>query len=125
MLRKLHGSILGTWVASHCPAASCETLAWAAPEQDAVLALPMDVEELGRLGRRKGTCPYYAARAALPEADLVLLPYSALLLQASVVLMQYTDLPKLLLAIFAPGSVSVSGQMPSCMGPAWKPLCLT
>ena len=33
------------------------------PDQDAVLALPMDVEDLARLGRRKGTCPYYAARA--------------------------------------------------------------
>ena len=49
--------------------------------QDAVLAVPMDVEDLGKLGRRKETCPYYAARAALPEADLVLLPYAALLLQ--------------------------------------------
>lgn len=51
--------------------------------QDAVLALPMDVEDLGKLGRRKEVCPYYAARAALPQADLVLLPYAALLLQAS------------------------------------------
>jgi hypothetical protein len=42
----------------------------------------MDVEELARLGRRRGACPYYAARAALPEADLVLLPYAALLAQA-------------------------------------------
>ena len=46
-----------------------------------MLAVPMDVEDLGKLGRRKETCPYYAARAALPEADLVLLPYAALLLQ--------------------------------------------
>ena len=49
--------------------------------QDAVLAMPMDVEDLSKLGRRKEACPYYAARAALPEADLVLLPYAALLLQ--------------------------------------------
>ncbi len=49
--------------------------------QDAVLAVPMDVEDLGKLGRRKEACPYYAARAALLEADLVLLPYAALLLQ--------------------------------------------
>ena len=46
-----------------------------------MLAVPMDVEDLGKLGRRKEACPYYAARAALPEADLVLLPYAALLLQ--------------------------------------------
>ncbi|KAK9816819.1 hypothetical protein WJX72_005361 [[Myrmecia] bisecta] len=49
--------------------------------QDAVLATPLDVEELAKLGRRKLICPYYSARRALPEADLVLLPYSALLLQ--------------------------------------------
>ena len=49
--------------------------------QDALLAVPMDVEDLGKLGRRKEACPYYASRAALPEADLVLLPYAALLLQ--------------------------------------------
>ncbi len=48
-----------------------------------MLALPMDVEDLGKLGRRKEVCPYYAARAAVPQADLVLLPYAALLLQAS------------------------------------------
>ncbi len=42
----------------------------------------MDVEELGALGRRKGVCPYYAARAAAACADIVLLPYSALLSQA-------------------------------------------
>ena len=50
--------------------------------QEAMLAAPMDVEELARLGRRQGACPYYAARAAMPEADLVLLPYAALLSQA-------------------------------------------
>lgn len=49
--------------------------------QDALLAAPLDVEELARLGRRKAICPYYAARAALPQADLLLLPYGALLLQ--------------------------------------------
>jgi hypothetical protein len=43
----------------------------------------MDVEDLARLGRRTEACPYYAARAALPEADLVLLPYSALLAQVA------------------------------------------
>lgn len=39
----------------------------------------MDVEELSRLGSRRGSCPYYASRAALPGADLVLLPYASLL----------------------------------------------
>lgn len=32
-----------------------------------------------RAGRRKSVCPYYAARRALPEADIVLAPYSCLL----------------------------------------------
>ncbi|KAK9792715.1 hypothetical protein WJX73_001436 [Symbiochloris irregularis] len=41
----------------------------------------LDVEELARLGKAKGLCPYYAARAAQQHADLVLLPYSALLSQ--------------------------------------------
>ncbi len=45
--------------------------------------MPMDVEDMARLGRRKELCPYYAARAALPEADLVLLPYPALLLKVT------------------------------------------
>ena len=41
----------------------------------------MDVEDLGKLGAAKGVCPYYAARAALPTSDLVLLPYTGLLSQ--------------------------------------------
>ena len=50
--------------------------------QERILGTPMDVEELGRLGSRKNVCPYYGSRSAVPEANLVLLPYSALLLQA-------------------------------------------
>lgn len=51
--------------------------------KEAILAQPVDVEELGQLGRRKMVCPYYTARSAVPEAQLVLLPYSALLAQVS------------------------------------------
>ncbi|DBA94863.1 TPA: hypothetical protein ACH3X1_002400 [Trebouxia sp. C0004] len=51
--------------------------------KEAILAQPVDVEELGKLGRRKMVCPYYTARSAVPEAQLVLLPYSALLSQES------------------------------------------
>jgi chromosome transmission fidelity protein 1 len=47
--------------------------------RDALLATPLDVEDLARLGRRTGACPYYAARRALPRADVVLAPYSAVL----------------------------------------------
>ena len=49
--------------------------------RDTLLAAPLDVEALAGLGRRRNLCPYYGARAALPEADLVLLPYGALLLE--------------------------------------------
>lgn len=51
--------------------------------KEAILAQPVDVEEVGKQGRRKGVCPYYTARSAVPEAQLVLLPYSALLAQVS------------------------------------------
>jgi len=46
---------------------------------DSALLAPRDVEELGALGRREGCCAYYAARDALPDAQLVLLPYASLL----------------------------------------------
>ena len=47
--------------------------------QEGMQGKTLDVEELARLGQSKGLCPYYAARAAQQHADLVLLPYSALL----------------------------------------------
>ena len=58
------------------------------PVQDAILAEPIDVEELSSLGARKAICPYYASRAAQPGADLILLPYSALLSKASILTWQ-------------------------------------
>jgi len=39
----------------------------------------MDIEALAAHGAKRSLCAYYGARAALPEADLVLLPYGALL----------------------------------------------
>ena len=51
--------------------------------KEAILAQPVDVEELGKQGRRKMVCPYYTARSAVPDAQLVLLPYSALLAQVT------------------------------------------
>ena len=51
--------------------------------REAILTQPVDVEELGKQGRRKGVCPYYTARSAVPDAQLVLLPYSALLAEVS------------------------------------------
>lgn len=46
-----------------------------------ILHQPLEVEEVTRAGRTAGACPYYAARAALPAAHIVLLPYAALLQQ--------------------------------------------
>lgn len=39
------------------------------------------MEGLAGLGRQRSICPYYGGRAALPDADVVLLPYGALLLE--------------------------------------------
>jgi len=47
--------------------------------RDMILAQPIDVEELAILGKRRSVCPYYASRRVAPEADIVLAPYSALL----------------------------------------------
>ncbi|KXZ56265.1 hypothetical protein GPECTOR_1g231 [Gonium pectorale] len=37
------------------------------------------MQDLGRIGRRLGLCPYYGSRSLVSEADVVALPYSALL----------------------------------------------
>jgi len=47
--------------------------------KELVLAAPADVEDLARMGRSKGVCAYYGSRLAVPEADIILAPYSALL----------------------------------------------
>jgi chromosome transmission fidelity protein 1 len=47
--------------------------------RDALLATPHDVEEAAAAGRAGCVCPYYASRAAAADADVVFLPYSALL----------------------------------------------
>ena len=46
---------------------------------DRLLIEPLDVEELATFGKSTGCCSYYSARSALPEAQLVLLPYASLL----------------------------------------------
>jgi len=48
---------------------------------DQVLGWPLDVEDLSRSGSSLGICPYYGGRKLLAEADLVLVPYSAILSQ--------------------------------------------
>ena len=45
--------------------------------RDEILGAPLEIEELVGVGRREGACPYYAARSAVNEAHVVLLPYQA------------------------------------------------
>ncbi|KAF9046470.1 helicase C-terminal domain-containing protein [Panaeolus papilionaceus] len=50
--------------------------------RDMILATPKDIEDLATAGRAAETCPYFGARKAIPQAQLITLPYN-LLLQAS------------------------------------------
>ena len=43
---------------------------------DAAVAAPLDIEDLRRVGKSVGGCPYYGCRTAVTEADVVLLPFS-------------------------------------------------
>jgi len=45
-----------------------------------ILASPLDVEDMCKEGQKSviAGCPYYASRSALPDADIVLVPYSSL-----------------------------------------------
>jgi len=47
--------------------------------KDQALLQVMDIEELISAGRRVRACPYYAARAAVEDAQVVTLPYNTLL----------------------------------------------
>ena len=49
--------------------------------RDMILAQPIDIETLSALGRKRSVCPYYASRRATPEADIILAPYSTLLVE--------------------------------------------
>ncbi|OAA59792.1 DEAD_2 domain-containing protein [Niveomyces insectorum RCEF 264] len=51
--------------------------------RDAALATLPDLEDLFRLGRALHVCPYYAARTAVPGAEIVTLPYPLLLQQTA------------------------------------------
>lgn len=39
----------------------------------------LDIEELGRLGRKHEFCPYYAAKSLMKDADVIFMPYNYLL----------------------------------------------
>lgn len=43
----------------------------------------LDIEDLVRIGRDIGGCPYYVSRSMMPAADLVVLPYQSLLSKSS------------------------------------------
>ncbi|EIN12348.1 DNA repair helicase [Punctularia strigosozonata HHB-11173 SS5] len=47
--------------------------------RDIILSSPMDIEDLANAGRRHETCPYFGSRSAIPQSQLVLLPYNLLL----------------------------------------------
>ena len=38
-----------------------------------------DIEDLADLGRQRKACPYYASRAAVPLAQILVIPYNLLL----------------------------------------------
>ncbi|KAJ3917495.1 helicase C-terminal domain-containing protein [Lentinula edodes] len=47
--------------------------------RDQILATPKDIEDLALSGRVSGICPYFASRKAIPQAELITLPYNLLL----------------------------------------------
>jgi chromosome transmission fidelity protein 1 len=47
--------------------------------KDEVLTDVQDIEEITQLGKRVKACPYYSTRLAIPEAEIVILPYNILL----------------------------------------------
>ncbi|KAI9068626.1 DNA repair helicase [Trametes sanguinea] len=65
----------------HLPAAEEETKML--DLRDQILAVPKDIEELFLTGQAADTCPYFGARRAIPQAQLVLLPYNLLLQRAA------------------------------------------
>ncbi|KAJ7855956.1 helicase C-terminal domain-containing protein [Mycena olivaceomarginata] len=47
--------------------------------RDQILASPKDIEDLASVGRLAHTCPYFGSRRAIPQAELITLPYNLLL----------------------------------------------
>ncbi|KAJ8756103.1 hypothetical protein K2173_024650 [Erythroxylum novogranatense] len=52
-------------------------------KSEASQEVALDIEDLVRLGKSIGTCPYYGSRSMIPRADLLVLPYQSLLLKSS------------------------------------------
>ncbi|THV04455.1 DNA repair helicase [Dendrothele bispora CBS 962.96] len=51
--------------------------------RDQILATPKDIEDLATAGRLSDICPYFGSRRAIPQAELVTLPYNLLLQKSS------------------------------------------
>ncbi|XP_077373159.1 ATP-dependent DNA helicase DDX11 [Festucalex cinctus] len=51
--------------------------------RDELLGSVHDIEQLLKLGRESHSCPYYATRLAVPQAQLVVLPYQMVLHEAT------------------------------------------
>ncbi|KAM9815513.1 ATP-dependent DNA helicase DDX11 isoform X2 [Syngnathus typhle] len=51
--------------------------------RDELLGSVLDIEQLLKLGRENHSCPYYATRLAVPQAQLVVLPYQMVLHEAT------------------------------------------
>lgn len=47
--------------------------------RDTTLAEILDIEDLYKLGKHTGTCPYYASRASIPASEVITVPYQILL----------------------------------------------
>ncbi|KAJ7163289.1 helicase C-terminal domain-containing protein [Mycena filopes] len=47
--------------------------------RDQILASPKDIEDLAAVGRLAHICPYFGSRRAIPQAELITLPYNLLL----------------------------------------------
>ena len=82
-LRKLEGGDEKTGSKPSDRPAGCPFLKGRRRAVDALaeelLSAPTDIEDLASLGARRRACPYYAAREALPRADLVFAPYASVL----------------------------------------------
>ncbi|RAL08409.1 DNA helicase [Aspergillus homomorphus CBS 101889] len=51
--------------------------------RDHALATIKDIEDLGKVGRKIGICPYYASRSVIKHSEIVTLPYPLLLQQSA------------------------------------------
>ncbi|KAL2009243.1 hypothetical protein VTN00DRAFT_7437 [Thermoascus crustaceus] len=51
--------------------------------RDRTLATVKDIEDIGKVGKQLGICPYYASRSVIKHSEIVTLPYPLLLQRAA------------------------------------------